>query len=258
MTIQQTLHVLGLNEKEVKVYLLLLKHGKTKPSVLAGLAKLNRATLYNVAHSLIAKGIIAEDLSGKVLHLAPLPPKSLSSMLEPAKRELLEKEQLMEKAIEQLSVMAIEKTQPVPKIRFIAEEQLERFLFANLVKWQEAVLASDGIWWGYQDQSFAEAFPKWLDQTWHTAPSKDPRYRAQFFSNATPMELRLEKKYPKSKRIVRSLQGTNFTANTWVCGDYLVMMVTNQRPYYLVELHDTMLAQNSREVFRQLWERTTS
>lgn len=258
MTIQQTLHTLGLNEKEVRVYLLLLKHGKSKPSKLAGFAKLNRATLYNVAHSLVAKGIIAEDVSGKVLHFVPLPPKSLSSMLEPAKRDLQEKERLIKKAVDELRVIAIEKTQPVPTIQFIEEARLERFLFANLMKWQDAVLASDGVWWGYQDQSFTEAFPKWLDQTWRTVPSKDPRYRAQFFSNASPSELKLGNKYPKSKRVVRSLPGTNFTANTWVCGDYLVMIVTNQHPFYLVELHDPMLAHNTREVFRQLWDRMVS
>lgn len=42
MAIQQTLKKIGLNDKEIKVYLALLKNGPTKPSVLASYTILNR------------------------------------------------------------------------------------------------------------------------------------------------------------------------------------------------------------------------
>ena len=31
------------------------------------------------------------------------------------------------------------------------------------------------------------------------------------------------------------------------------MIITNQQPHYLVEIHDTALAHNLREVFKGIW-----
>jgi sugar-specific transcriptional regulator TrmB len=254
MTIHQTLKQLGLNEKEVKVYLALLKCGKTKPSTLAKFTKLNRATLYNVASGLLSKGIIAEDMSGPVLHLSPLSPGLLGKILEQPKRELHEKELLVKNAIRELNLITAEKTYPVPKIRLIEGSNLEKYLFDNTEKWQQAIIDSDGIWWGYQDQSFAEMFEKWIDYTWKTAPSKHPHYKPQFFSNDTDIEKKLGKKYSKDKRDIKYLSDTDFTANTWVCGTYLVLIMTHQHPFYLIEIHDEMIAHNTKEIFKKLWE----
>lgn len=254
MTIQQTLEKLGLNEKEIKVYLALLKSGKTKPSILAKITKLNRATLYAVAKGLLSKGIIAEDMSGSVLHFSPLPPSKFGNILEQSRRELKEKEELVKNAISNLNLLTSEKAYPVPKIRFIEENNLEKYLFDNLEKWQEAIISSDGIWWGYQDQSFAENFEKWIDHTWKTKQSTHQHYKPQFFSNETTVEKRLSKRYSKDKREIKFISDTDFTANTWVCGDYMVMIVTHQHPFYLIEIHDEMIAHNTREIFKKLWE----
>ena len=258
MAIQQTLKKIGLNDKEIKVYLTLLKNGSTKPSVLASITKLNRATLYHVAQGLISKGIISEDLSGKSLIFAPLPPTELDKILAPVKRELKEKEGLIKEAINELSLIASDKQYPVPKIRFIEENNLEKFLFANLEKWQDEILKADGIWWGYQDHTFIDNFEKWLDQTWKTSQSKEKNYRAQVFINATEAEKKLQRKYANPTRQVKYLDGTNFTANTWVCGEYLIMSMTQHHPYYLIEIHDQLLAQNTKEVFKRLWQVETN
>ena len=165
MAIRQILKNLGLNDKESKVYLALFKSGKTKPSTLAKITKLNRATLYNVAGNLLAKGIIAEDISSKALHYAPLPPSTLENILEQMRREVKDKEVLIKKAIGELNLITAEKLYPVPKIVFIEENDLEKFLFDNMVKWSKAVVESDGIWWGFQDHSFVENYEKWIDAT---------------------------------------------------------------------------------------------
>lgn len=250
MAINQTLKKLGLNEKEIKVYLTLLKHGKSKPGSLAILTKLNRATLYNVADGLMSKGIIAEDLSGKSRELVPLPVGSLEKMLGDAKRELKEKEALVKEAIGELNMITAEKSYPVPKIRFIEENDLEKFLFDNMVRWEEAVIASDGVWWGFQDHSFVENFEKWIHASWAT-PLGD-KFSANIFTNFSQAEEKLKGKH-SPKRKVRFLPGLNFTSTVWVCGDYLIMTTTRQHPFYLVEIHDQTLAHNMREVLKKLW-----
>jgi sugar-specific transcriptional regulator TrmB len=256
MSVHQDLEKLGLSEKEVQVYLALLKSGKTKPSILAKTTRLNRATLYSVAKSLLAKGIIAEDVTGAVTSFYPLPPASLGKILEEQKRELREKESLIKDVARELKLLAVEKTYPIPKVTLIEESRLEKFLFANTEKWQKAISTSDGVWWGYQDKSFAEQFENWIHHTWETKASKSPNYKPQFFSNETAIEAKLGRKYSKDKREIKYLSDTDFTANTWVCGDYLIMIVTHHHPFYLIEIHDKVIAHNTREIFRKLWSMT--
>ena len=253
---QDALKEIGLNDKEAKVYLTLLKNGRATPATLSKLTKINRATIYNIAKSLSTKGIIAEDLGGKTLYFTPLPPASLSQIIEKPRRELKEKEDLVKKAIAQLSLISAEKEYPVPKIQFVEEDKLEDFLYENTQKWNKALLSADGIWWGFQDHSLVEHYEKWILWFWKQKEYQSDLVKTRLLSNVSPIEEKMGKKLPRTKRDIRFLSGMNFTSSVWVAGDYLIMTVTQKRPFYLVEIHDAMLAHNMREVFVKLWSLT--
>jgi sugar-specific transcriptional regulator TrmB len=256
MSINTTLKELGLNDKEVEVYLALLKHGKSTPASLSKLTKINRATVYNIAKSLQAKGIIAEDLSGKMLYFTPLPPDSLEQIIKRPIRELQEKESLVKKAIDQLSLITANKEYPVPKIRFVEENNLEDFLYENIEKWQKSVIKSDSVWWGTQDSTFLEYYKKFNDWYWKQPFSQSVKmYQV---SNDSPVEQEAIKKYKKNNRDVRFSVDMDFSSSVWVGGDYLIMIVTKQHPFYLVEIHDKTLAHNMREVFKKMWQDSQS
>ncbi len=62
-----------------------------------------------------------------------------------------------------------------------------------------------------------------------------------------------EKAY--KRRVLKFWKNTvEFTGSTWVCGDYLVMIITNQHPHYLIEIHDATLAHNVREICKGIWK----
>src|SRR5581483_10778664 len=109
MSTHESLREIGLNDKEIKIYMALLKSGRMTPAALAKLSKISRPTVYNIAKSLLSKGIIAEDLGGKTLYLIPLPPESLKEIIEKPKRELEEKEKVVKKLIGELSLVTAEK-----------------------------------------------------------------------------------------------------------------------------------------------------
>jgi sugar-specific transcriptional regulator TrmB len=256
MTTHELLVRIGLNEKEIRIYTALIKSGRITPAALSRLTKINRATVYNIAKGLLNKGIIAEDLGGKTLYLTPLPPESLSQLVDKPRRELEEKEELVKKAIAQLSVVHADKKYPVPKIRFVEEDHVEDFLYENFGKWNKELLKSDCTWWGFQDHSLVENFEKWIMWTWHTKEYQDPRIKAQLLSNDSSIEKKMEKKLSRTKRDIRFLPNMNFTASMWVAGPYLVMAMTREHPFYIVEIHDAALAHNMREVFKNLWALT--
>ncbi|MBN1778681.1 MAG: hypothetical protein JW816_00460 [Candidatus Buchananbacteria bacterium] len=253
MAITTTLKKLGLNDKEIKVYLALLKNGRTKPTTLASLTKLNRATLYNIANSLVSKGIIAQDLGGKVLHFTPLPPDSLNKILEDTKRELNEKENLIKKAIDELSLIGASQNYPVPKMQFVEEKNLKKFLFDNLAKWSNAILTADGVWWGFQDHTFVENFSDWIEKSWQIKESKNEKFKAQILTNVSTIEKKIKNRYPKDKRLVRFFDDTNFTSSLWIAGNYLIVVSTHAHPFYAFEIHDELLTHNLREMFKRLW-----
>lgn len=253
----QNLRELGFNQKEIVVYMALLKHGRRSPAALSQLTKINRATVYSVAKSLQSKGLISEDITGRTRLFAPLSPSHLSQLIVRPKRELAEKEKLVHETIEELHQITSEREYPVPKIRFVQEGDLNDFLFDNTVKWQRSVLQGDGYWWGFQDHSFVEQYEKWIHFTWTTKEGKDPSHKARVITNASGIERRLKTNYSKEKRDMRLLPGENFTSTVWVVGEYVVTVMTRHHPFYLVEMHDQLLAHNMREMFKKLWEQTS-
>jgi len=253
MAINQTLKKLGLNEKEIKVYTALLKRGKIKPSSLAALTKISRPTVYNLIKSLVAKGLVAEDLSGTALFVVPLPLDNLKKILDQPKREIAEKEDLVKKAIGELSLLVPDEKYPVPKIRFVEEGNIENFLFDTLVKWQRSVLKSGGAWWGFQDYNFVETYRKWTKKTWETEESKNENYRARIFTNSLEIKRETRARYPGIRMKRRYFDDTDFTASIFVAGEYLIMINTRQKPFYLFEIHDEALAHNMRQILKKMW-----
>jgi sugar-specific transcriptional regulator TrmB len=253
MSIQDTLRKIGLNDKEIKVYLTLLKHGKMRPSNLSMMTKINRATIYNISKGLMSKGIIAQDLGGSTLFLSALPLESLNQIIDKPRRELEKKENLVKKAIADLSLIIAEGKYSVPKIRFVEEHNLEDFLYDNAIKWINELKKTDGIWWSFQDHSFVEHYEKFVEWVGNLKEYKDPKVKSHLLTNMAPIEQKIEKKIPRSKRDIRFVSGINFTSSIWISGDYIVMVTTQKHPFYLLEIHDATLAHNMREVLKKLW-----
>lgn len=256
MSAKDALKELGLNDKETKIYLTLLEKGRMMPSSLARITKINRATVYSAAKSLQSKGMVHEDFSGKSRYLLAASPTSLEQILIEQKRELDAKAQVVKDTIQELLLITTDKQYSVPKLQFIQESDLERFLFANTVKWQESALASDKVWWGFQDHTFVEIYESWIHATWTTPQGKDAKFRSNMLSNRSTIENKLREKYSKPKRNMRFMADTNFTSTVWVAGEYLVMVMTQHHPFYLFEIRDETLAHNMREVLKKLWEST--
>lgn len=256
MNVELTLAKIGLNDKEITLYLALLKRGKMKPSELARISKINRATTYSILNNLVSKGIIAADASGKTALFSPLPPENLLSMTRDARREVEEKEALLSDAIEDLKILQATHEYPVPKMRLVEECDLEKYLYDNTTKWQNAIIVDDGVWWGFQDKNFAEKYRKWIDYTWTTPQCKQQNYKPKVFTNTSEEELELRDRYAKLGRNTKQIMDIKFTANMWVCGDYMVMIAVEQKPSYLIEIQDTMIAQNIKNIFKKLWETT--
>ena len=250
--LEKLLNQLGLGEKEQTIYKLILEHGKIAPALLSRLAKINRTTTYSVANELKTKGLIIEDLGGKTLYYLPAKEKELEKIIQHEKEKAKNKENSIKDLQEFLKNSPESTTYSVPKIRFIDEADLETYLYEATPKWQESMLTSDATWWGFQDHTFVEKFEKWIDWTWDIAPQP---IKLKLLTNESGIEEKMQDKKYKEKRLMKFWGNNEFTGTQWIAGSYIILIVTKQRPYYLVEIHDAVIAHNMREVFKKIWEK---
>lgn len=248
--LRELLKELGFTEKEVVVYLAVLKRRRVAPAELSQSTHLNRTTVYAVANSLISKGLLAEDLAGKKRTLFAVPPGELQKLLRKEEREFKEREKTIAALMRELALAQVGAEYPVPKVRFVEDADIESFLYDSLKKWNESAKKYDGVWWGFQDHAFVGYYKAWLDWLWKNTP---PGIEVKLLSNQSDIEKRLAGKYPKRSIKFWDKAG-QFTATTWVVGDFLVLLQTAAKPFYLIEIHDALLAHNQREVFKNIWK----
>lgn len=248
--IGDSLKRLNFSEKEIDIYLGVLKNGKISHTDLAKYTGINRTTVYSVASELIKKGVIAEDLTGVTTYLVALPPEDLDNIIKKQQKELEERKNVVETAIKELKKVAGEVRYSIPKVRFIPEEDLDNFLYKQTPLWNASIKKTKTQWLGFQDPSFVEFYGQWIDWYWDSASEG---VDLRLFSSPSDIEKVMVKKKYIRRKIKFLKQKTQFTATTWINGEYIVMIVTNQKPHYAIEIHNAVLAENQREIFNILW-----
>jgi sugar-specific transcriptional regulator TrmB len=245
---------LGLTQKEAETYLAILQHGSLSHTEVAKLTGVNRTTTYNTTKNLIEKGLIKEDLASASKKLVALPASHLDKLLEKDRELLHKRETRLREAKKALQNIATSSHMVIPKIVYIEEKDLEKFLFNETEKWHASLMEKDKCWWGFQDATFPEHFENWLDYSWKIVASDE--YRVAIITNDTPVETkRMSKKSYAKRRDVRFWkESVNFNSTIWIAGDYIITVNTRTHPFYLVEMHDPMLAENLRDIFRAIWK----
>ena len=251
--IEQYLQQLGFGDKEILVYLCIVEHGKLSAAAIARITGINRTTVYSTTKELINKRLIQEDLGGANRYYTALPFEDLRELYKKEESEIASKKAAAEEAILQLQSLPKSKQYSVPKIRFIDERHMKDFLFKQLPVWIESAKKSDRNWWGFQDASLLEEYADWIEYHWKIFPED---FGTKLLTNKKPSEKQMAKKIADERREVKYWDKTvDFSATNVVLGDYVIFVVTNQHPHYLVETHDAVMAKNLREMFKGLWEK---
>jgi sugar-specific transcriptional regulator TrmB len=249
--IHDLLKQLGFNEKETTIYLAILGQGKATPADIAKVSQINRTTVYSVAKELIKKGVITEDLGTHSRYLMARPPEDLKNIAQKEEKQLAKKREIIDTTIQELGKFTKNTSYSIPKIVFIPEDDLENYLYKQAPKWSESIMKYDKNYWGFQDRYFVSHYEEWIDWFWEQQAPKD--LVVKLLSNQSAEKIK-EKKFTQRK-IKFFGGGEDFTSTVWIAGDYVVMIVLNQRPHYLVEINDAVLAHNLRKVFQGIWKK---
>jgi len=247
---EKMLGSLNLNESELALYKALLKAGNLTPTALAKAAGLKRTTAYSVARSLAEKGLIVEDITRRPRVFTPATADEVLSLIEVEKKKLLEREQSLKNLAGELSKISAESSYPVPTVRFIEEKKIDSFLNQQVEEWNKSLLATEPTWWGFQDHTFVEQYGDWITKYWKQSPET---IDLKLLSNRTQAEVQMQKTVTPRRTVKFWGEATNFISTTWVIGDYVIILNTRNHPFYLIEIHDKLMANDQREVFKNLW-----
>lgn len=86
--IKEVLEEIGLSEKEVDIYLALLKLGEASASRVSEIADLNRVTSYVLLKSLSEKGFCSVYTKNNIQHFKPIKPEQIIGLLEEKKNKI--------------------------------------------------------------------------------------------------------------------------------------------------------------------------
>ena len=246
---------LGFSDKEVIVYITVLSAGKISVTDLARQTKIHRTTMYGIVKELMEKGLVRQDLGKSRGYVLALPPEHLHALVEQEEKLLDGRKRMVENAISMLGPLAQNARYTAPHITFIEEDTLESYLHERNPEWAKSISENGGIWWGFQDHRFVEHYGKWVDWSWRQPFQQN--IALHLFTNHSAAEEEMKKK-KYARRIMREWKGAlPFTGTLWVNGEFLVMIVTDKHPYYLVEIRDATLAANLRSIFSALWSVST-
>lgn len=116
--IRSALSTLGLNEKEIKVYLVILELGPQAASIIARRAGLKRSDIYNQISLLERKGLITRFSKYGVNFFSPSPLSKLTSILEKHRRSLKNAQYYLKQVLPSLLLLNQGKLKNPPRVHF--------------------------------------------------------------------------------------------------------------------------------------------
>jgi hypothetical protein len=226
-----------------------VQRGRVTPTEVAATTSIQRSTVYSVAKELVSKGLLRIDATGTVVYLMPPTGETAKRAIEKEENYLLQKRTILREVIKTTTDMQQGAPYPLPTVSVITEQELPVYLKRHTPLWNDSARNFDGTWWGFQDHTFVDQFETWVD--WFWAQASDD-ISVKLFSNQTSIEKKMKKK-GYDRRQIRFWDGASFTGTTWVIGAYVIMIVTDRKPMYLIEIRDETLARNQAKVFEKLW-----
>ncbi len=254
MLLEDYFNKIGLSTKEARVYLQLAESGKTSASNLSKLCRLKRPTTYSILESLALKQLVTQLRDTDQTYFQATEASAILKMLELEENVYIEKMQI-KKA---LATELIKEVEPffkstnysIPKLQFFeGANEIHKMLYEECFNWQKSVAHYDKTWWGYQDHGFVEQYMDWLNYYWAL---RIPGEKIKLFSNKSEIENKLQGKIvDRTIKIVPDK--SQFSSTIWILGEYVVTIMTRQKPHYAFVLKDAVFASNQRQMFQLLW-----
>lgn len=187
--ITKILEKLGLNDKEVAIYLALLQTGTTAASVLGKKTGMPRSTARFTCDQLIKKGLCTSVQKGNTFLFSPESPDKLMYFVEQKKKDVVREEDAVNRIIGDLKKMA-NPYSVLPKVRFFEGIEGVQNLFNKMIE-TPSNLVSFGAGDYFLDQ-VPELIQKFRDKAYKQYKNikviRAPKYKSKHKKDIREME----------------------------------------------------------------------
>lgn len=252
----QTLELLtklGFTGKEAIVYTKLLEQPGLNYNQLSDAVKINRTTCYSVVKKLAKAGLVSENFGSNVVKLLASEPGTLLQIFQKKQEEAQKSLEVARRASLELQNIVPRHFWSEPTITYFGEPNVKEAFIARTKIWDKSLASTDGTIWGFQDSKFEQIFTDFIFSRKEIYNSKkialklfsdDPQYKEKFQLPTPAVQIRY---WPNL---------ISFEASFYVQGEYLVILSLEQSPQYMVEIKDSLLANNFRNFFHVIWQAT--
>lgn len=245
--IRPLLKRIGLDEKEIEVYLAVLSLKAARASTIAKAAKQARSNTYLLLRSLEEKGLVSEIERGKVIHFIAEPPQRLKQYVEERERELQSLAPLIDGILPILSSL----TKPLtgtPRITMLKGKEGMRQIYRDALR-QEIL----GI---FNTESMYAAFDGNI-VTQILGKKPNMRGRDLLVNNASAKKY-IKEIPPDDDYTIRLLPAkTHFETDTMVFGETIVMLAYDEEQT-IIRIENQHIADAFRAWFEILWATSTN
>jgi sugar-specific transcriptional regulator TrmB len=245
-SIRSTLERLGLDDREVEVYLALLHLKIGRVTTIAKAAKQPRTLTYVILDKLKERGIVSETMKGKMQNFVAESPQRLLSYLKDQRNELNEIETLLEDAIPHLECL----TSPLagtPRVTMLHGEQGMKQIYRDVLQHEfVGLFNTEAMYNSFGENLVTKIYGKNVKLRGRDLLVDNPGARK--FINEVQQHAGYE---------IRLIpEATQFATDTIVFGDTIALFsYDDEKSIVRIENHN--LANTFRSWFDIIWEQST-
>ena len=236
---RESLKHIGLNEKEIQIYLSLIELGSSTVLVIAKRSGIKRPTAYLVLESLVEKGFVSRIIKGKKTLFSPQNPKKLITEGEIRLKELQE-------VVPQLEIM-FRKRKERPQIRiFEGKDELDRAYDEWFINKGEALFIST-------NKLSMEAFPRSYEKQQLIARSPEFKIRELVDESAEGLDYanKVRGDYHTFRFIPKKF--LPFDADIGIFGNH-TLITSVKKEYFTIDIESKEIAKAFRTLFEAMWQ----
>lgn len=241
--VQAILRSLGLNEKEIEMYLTLLKVGPSPASALGKRTNIVRSTAQYTCQQLAQKGIIRMTHKGTTNLFSAEPPEKLALLISRERLQLDEKEYQLKGIIDVLTKM-MEPGTTLPRVEFYEGKQEMILLYKKILDLRKPIDAIEGPW----DKNIF--YPDFVEQFVKT------RIERKIFTRViSPADDPVNVADQAEFREVRNFSGKKFPYNLdlKICDDYVCIFSSDPQHPIGISIRHRDVSNNLRILFEIFW-----
>jgi len=232
----EILRKLGLDEKEIQVYLSLLRLGNTTASFVSRETNIDRATSYRYLDSLISKGLVSYVIKNNIKYFQAAHPEKIL-------KDLKEKEKEYKKILPELiEISSLPKEDTTAEV-YKGKEGLKTVLHNILKNKQDHLVLGD-------EGHFQDIFPIFFEQFLNGCKRNRIKEKVLCAKSVFEKIKKFEYTYSETKAITDS---NPLPTTTLIYGNKIVLL-NWELPYNAVVISNKNMANAYRKHFDLLWK----